>query len=70
MSHEHLEVVRRLLAAGDDLPAALACLHPDVEFIPQRAETEGAYVGHAGYAKFLADTREHLRQLRAALRAG
>jgi limonene-1,2-epoxide hydrolase len=29
-----------------------------VEFLPRRAETEGAYLGHAGVERFIADTRE------------
>jgi ketosteroid isomerase-like protein len=32
--------------------------HPDVEFLPMRAATEGAYRGHAGIDKFAADTEE------------
>jgi ketosteroid isomerase-like protein len=56
-----VEVVRRLLDAGEraDIPAALACLDPDLEWIPLRAATEGAYHGHDGYEKFGADTREN-----------
>jgi len=30
--------------------------HPDVEFIPQRSATEGAYTGLSGIEKFVADT--------------
>jgi ketosteroid isomerase-like protein len=32
--------------------------HPDVEFVPLRAATEGAYHGHAGIEAFMADTLE------------
>jgi ketosteroid isomerase-like protein len=59
MSEENVDVVRRLLDAGDDISTALACLDPDLEWIPLRAATEGAYYGHDGYEKFVADTREN-----------
>ena len=61
MSQENVDLVRRLFDARDrdDLPAALACLDPHVEFIPLRAATEGAYRGHEGFEKFLADTLEN-----------
>jgi ketosteroid isomerase-like protein len=60
MSEENVEVVRRLLDAGDreDISAALACLDPDLEWIPLRAATEGSYYGRDGYERFVADTRE------------
>jgi ketosteroid isomerase-like protein len=60
MSQENVEVVRRLMDAGDhdDLQAALACIDPDVEFIPLRAGTEGVYRGHEGVERFWADNRE------------
>src|SRR5215204_7450928 len=60
MSRHNVELVLRLLDANsrDDVPAALACLHPDLEWIPLRAATEGAYKGHRGFEKFVADTRE------------
>jgi ketosteroid isomerase-like protein len=61
MARENVEVVWRLLEARkrDDLPAALACLDPDLEWIPLRAATEGAYRGHQGFEKFIADTDEN-----------
>jgi ketosteroid isomerase-like protein len=54
-------MVRRLLDAGEreDIPAAIDCLDPDLEWIPLRAATEGAYHGHEGYEKFVADTSEN-----------
>jgi ketosteroid isomerase-like protein len=60
MSQENVDVVRRLLEAQerDDLPAALACVDPDVNWIPLRAATEGAYRGHEGFERFWADTAE------------
>jgi limonene-1,2-epoxide hydrolase len=33
-------------------------LHPDLEFLPLRAATEGAYRGLAGFESFIADTLE------------
>ncbi len=61
MSQQNLETLRRLLDAEDreDGPAALACLHPELEFIPMRARTEGSYRGIEGYERFRADTFEH-----------
>ena len=61
MSRENVEIVRRLLDAveRDDRPAALACLDPELEWIPLRAATEGAYHGHAGFERFVADTNEN-----------
>jgi hypothetical protein len=55
MSQEHLEIVRRMLDARDrgDLPAALACLDADVEFIPLRAATEGTYNGQLAWGTIL-----------------
>jgi hypothetical protein len=52
--------VRRIVDAAhrDDLPAVLACIDPDVEFIPLRAGTEGVYRGHEGVERFWADNRE------------
>lgn len=43
----------------DDVEAALACLHPDLEFIPLRVGTEGAFRGHDGFRRFRADTWDH-----------
>ncbi len=58
MSRENVEVVRQLLEAAerDDREAALGCIHPDVEWIPLRAATEGTYHGHDGVERFRADT--------------
>jgi ketosteroid isomerase-like protein len=56
----NVEVVRRFLDAAerDDLPGSLACLDPDLEWVPLRAATEGVYHGHEGFEKFVADTDE------------
>jgi ketosteroid isomerase-like protein len=64
MTQENVEVVRRMLGARDrdDLPAVLACVAPDVEFIPLRAATEGIYRGHAGVEQFAADTAENFEK--------
>ena len=60
MSQENVEIVRRLLDAveQDDLPAAVACLDPGLEWIPRRAPIEGAFHGHDGFKRFWAETRE------------
>ncbi len=61
MSEEQVETVRRFIEAGarDDLEAMLACLHPEVEMLPLRASTEGAFRGHEGWKRFRADTWSH-----------
>jgi ketosteroid isomerase-like protein len=61
MSQENVETVRRHLDAvgREDYPAALACLDSDLEWIPHRAATEGAYHGHEGWEQFVADTWEN-----------
>ncbi len=61
MSEEQVETVRRFIDAGvrDDLEAMLACLHPEVEMLPLRASTEGAFRGHEGWKRFRADTWSH-----------
>jgi ketosteroid isomerase-like protein len=61
MSRENLDVTRQLLdaVARDDIPAALASLAPDLEGIPLRAATDGAFHGHDGFEKFVADTNEN-----------
>ena len=60
MSRENVEVAQRLIDAAnrDDVPSALACLDPDIEWIPQLAAVEGAYHGHEGFEGFMADLRE------------
>lgn len=61
MSREQVETVREFIEAGvrDDLEAMLACLHPEVEMLPLRASTEGAFLGHEGWKRFRADTWSH-----------
>jgi ketosteroid isomerase-like protein len=60
MSQESVELFRASLDAFNrgDVNAWLATIHPDVTFAPIRAPIEGAYRGHAGIRRFLADNRE------------
>jgi SnoaL-like domain len=60
MSQEHVDLLRRI---GDGMNRGemnemdfRLFFHPDVEFLPLRAVTEGAYHGLAGMEKFVADT--------------
>jgi hypothetical protein len=56
---ENVKLVERLVEAGiEDAPEEmLKLIHPDVEWIPLRAGTEGVYRGHAGIERFIDDTR-------------
>lgn len=57
MSQANVDLVQRFLDADpEDIPAVLPLLDPDVEWIPLRAATEGAYLGHDGFERFMADT--------------
>jgi hypothetical protein len=61
------EVVERLIKAFEDgdIEAALAELHPEVEFLPIRAQLEGtSYRGHDGYRRVIADFEEDWEDLR------
>jgi ketosteroid isomerase-like protein len=61
------EVVERLIKAFEDgdIEAALAELHPEVEFLPIRAQLEGtSYRGHDGYRRVVADFEEDWEDLR------
>jgi ketosteroid isomerase-like protein len=60
MSQENVEAFRRgadAISRGDvvDIPQLV---HPDAVFEPLRSATEGAYVGHEGMRRFIADTEE------------
>jgi SnoaL-like domain len=62
VSQENVELVRRLNEVvtrgemnGMDFRSYF---HPDVEFLPLRAATEGAYHGFSGIERFVADTEE------------
>ena len=52
----NLEIVRWLIDAGGDLDACLPYLDDELEWIPLRAQTEGAYHGHEGFERFVTDT--------------
>jgi ketosteroid isomerase-like protein len=60
MSRENVELVRSIQDdwnRGDATLLADKC-HPDLEFLPLRAATEGAYRGLAGIESFVEDTLE------------
>jgi ketosteroid isomerase-like protein len=50
VSQENMKIVRRLIEAVDrkDGEAVLACMDPEIEFIPRRAAVDGPYHGHEG----------------------
>jgi limonene-1,2-epoxide hydrolase len=59
VSQENVEVLRSLAEGwnrGDRTDTS--AFHPDVEWLPIRAATEGAYRGIAGIKRFIADTEE------------
>lgn len=62
MSRENLELVRRMFEAPKvqetDEPELRSIFHPDVELLPQRSGTEGAYRGIAGVQQFRIDTEQ------------
>jgi ketosteroid isomerase-like protein len=66
MSQENVEIVRRLndgLNRGEMNEMEIrSFFHPDVEFVPRRAATEGAFRGFAGIERFRADTEEILEK--------
>ena len=56
MSEENVEVLRSLVErwnTGDRKD--MSAFHPDVEWLPLRVATEGAYRGIAGIERFIAD---------------
>jgi ketosteroid isomerase-like protein len=60
MSQENVDAFRRgadAISRGDtlDIPEFV---HPDAVFEPLRAGTEGAFLGHEGMRRFIADTEE------------
>jgi hypothetical protein len=60
MSQKNVELVRSL---QDDWNRGVTAVdsdrfHPDLEFLPLRAATEGTYRGLAGFESFVADTLE------------
>jgi hypothetical protein len=59
MSQEHVDAFRRATDAMNrgevDIPKLV---HPEAVFEPLRSGTEGAFVGHEGMRRFLADTED------------
>src|SRR4051794_38526327 len=62
MSQANVDLLRRMndgLNRGEMNEMEIrSFFHPDVEFLPLRAATEGAYRGIAGIERFVADTEE------------
>jgi ketosteroid isomerase-like protein len=60
MSQENVELVRSLQDDWNrgDRTVDADRIHPDLEFLPRRAATEGVYRGLAGLERFFADTLE------------
>ncbi len=60
MSEEDVAALHRAVAAinSGDAEAAVAVTHPEAVLEPLRAATEGAFVGHEGARRFIADTAE------------
>ena len=62
MSQQNVELARRAIDdwnRGEFSGAKLRLYyHPDVEWLPHRAETEGAFHGIEGMERFWADPRE------------
>lgn len=60
MSEQNVATFRRIVGAfaRGNVDQALRDVDPEVVFEPQRAATEGSYVGHAGVRRFWEDTRE------------
>ncbi len=67
MSQENVETFRRVTDAINraDVEAVLAETHPEIVFEPQRTATEGAYLGHEGVRRWLADTAATFELFRA-----
>jgi ketosteroid isomerase-like protein len=60
--NQNLELARRVfddwkLGEVDEIEVR-SVYHPDVEFLPLRAATEGAYHGIAGLERFITDTEQ------------
>jgi ketosteroid isomerase-like protein len=58
MSEENVELVRGLMERWNRGERDLSLFHPDVEWLPLRTATEGAYRGIAGIERFIADTEQ------------
>jgi limonene-1,2-epoxide hydrolase len=60
MSQENVELLRSIQDDWNrgDTTVDPERIHPDLEYLPRRAATEGAYRGVAGLESFIADTLE------------
>ena len=58
MSQEIVDVFRRGTEAINAGALEIESIHPEVVFEPLRSRTEGAFVGHEGMRRFMADTEE------------
>ena len=60
MSQENVELLRSIQDDWNrgDTTVDPERIHPDLEYLPRRAATEGAYRGLAGLERFIADTLE------------
>jgi ketosteroid isomerase-like protein len=58
MSQEIVDAFRRGADAINAGGLELESIHPEVVFEPLRSRTEGAFVGHEGMRRFVADTAE------------
>jgi ketosteroid isomerase-like protein len=58
MSQEIVDAFRRGTDAINAGGLELESIHPEVVFEPLRSRTEGAFVGHEGMRRFVADTAE------------
>jgi ketosteroid isomerase-like protein len=66
-SPPHIEAFLRGVDAINrlDVETALALTHEDCVFEPLRSQTEGAFVGHEGMRRFLADTAQTFEMFKA-----
>jgi len=62
MPQENVELVRAALERWNRGERDMADYHPEVEWLPLRAATEGAYRGIDGMERFLADTEQTFEQ--------
>jgi hypothetical protein len=58
MSKEIVDAFRRGTEAINAGGLEIESIHPDVVFEPLRSRTEGAFVGHDGMHRFIADTKD------------
>jgi ketosteroid isomerase-like protein len=60
MHEDNVQLFQRAAGAINalDADAAVELAHPEIVFEPLRAATEGAFVGHEGVRRFIADTAE------------